>query len=166
MMRYPVERTEYCKTVGRTRVENIAEILRSLDGFDVTIKKPEAHDVDIWVSKELHPIQVIEVLNWKRTAYLDLKRAFAIMENLNDSFYSDLNKLLVFSFWENIRNQMEFFDCLDIDFLEMGFQTQPIPYYVFYLSRGSTSDMRPNDEMTKEIVRRKLMAYLTEKNLI
>ena len=103
-MRYPVDRTKYCKTVGRTRVENIAEILRSLDGFDVTIKEPEAHDVDMWVSKELHPIQVIEVLNWQRNAYLDLKRAFAIMEKLNDSSYSDLNKLLVFSFWENIKN--------------------------------------------------------------
>ena len=61
---------------------------------------------------------------------------------------------------------MEFFDGLDIDFLEMGFQTQPIPYYLFYLNRRSASDMRPNDEMTREIVRRKLMAYLTEKNLI
>lgn len=165
-MKYPVERAKYCKTVGRTRVENIAEILRSLDGFEVTIKEPEAHDVDVWVSKESQLIQVIEVLNWQRNAYLDLKRAFAIMENLNDPSYGDLNKLLVFSFWENIKNQMEFFNGLGIDFLEMGFQTQPIPYYVFYLSRGSASDMRPNDKMTKEIVRRKLMAYLTEKNLI
>ena len=156
-MRYPVERTKYCKTVGKTRVNNIAEILRSLEGFDVTVKDPEAHDVDLWVSNGDGLVFVGEALNWKRNSYLGFKRAMSIVENLTSSSYCDLNKLLVFSFWENIKNQMEFFDGLDIDFLEMGFQTQPIPYYVFYLSRGSASDMRPNDEMTRKIVRRKLI---------
>jgi len=145
-MRYPVDRTTYCKTVGRTRVKNIAEIFRSLDGFDVTIKESEAHDVDLWVSNGDGLVLVVEVLNWKRNAYLSFKRAMAIVHNLTSSSYCDLNKLLVFSFWENIRNQMEFFDGLDIE--------------------GSASDMRPNDEMTRKIVRRKLMAYLTEKGLI
>lgn len=165
-MRYPVERIKYCKTVGKTRVDNIAEILRSLDGFDVTVKEPEAHDVDLWVYKELQPILVTEVLNWKSNVYLGFKRTMAIIENLNASSYRDLNKLLVYSFWENIRNQMDFLNLLDIDFLEIGFQTQPMTYYVFYLNRGSASDMRPNDSSTKGIVRRKLLEYLAKKGLI
>ena len=45
MSRYPIKRTKYCKTVGKTRVENIAKILQDL-GFSVTIRNPEAHDVD------------------------------------------------------------------------------------------------------------------------
>lgn len=166
MIRYPVERIKYCKTVGKTRVENIAEILRSLEGFDVTIKEPEAHDVDMWVFNEAQLIQVIEVLNWKRESYLSFKRTMSIIENLNASSYFGLNKLLVFSFWENIRNQTVFFEDLGIDFLEIGFQTQPISYYIWFFSRGSASGMRPNHCTTKDIVRRKLVAYLGEKNLI
>ena len=166
MMRYPVERIKYCKTVGRTRVENIAEILRSLDGFDATAKDPEAHDVDVGVFKDSQPVQVIEVLNWKRKSYLSFKRTMSIIENLNASSYFGLNKLLVFSFWENIRNQTVFFEDLGIDFLEIGFQTQPISYYIWFFNRGLASGMRPNHCTTKDIVRRNLVAYLREINLI
>ena len=152
MVRYPVERTIYCKTVGKTRVENIAEILRSLEGIDVTIKEPEAHDVDMWVFNESQLIQVIEVLNWRRSVYLGFKRAMAIRENLNTSSNHGLKKLLIFSFWKNIENQMNFFDGLDVDFLEIGFQTQPVPYYIWFFNRRQASGMRPNDRTTKGIV--------------
>lgn len=165
-MIYPVERIKYCKTVGRTRVENIAEILRSFDGFDVIVKEPEAHDVDVWVFKQTNLVLVIEVINWKQSAYMDFKRTIAIRENLTDPSYNGLNKLLVFSFWENIRNQMDFLDNLNIDFVEIGFQTQPIPYYNFFLDQGLTDNMRLNDHTTKEVLRRKLETYLTKKELI
>lgn len=166
MIRYPVERTKYCKTVGKTRVENIVEILLSLESFDAIVREPEADDVDVWVLKKNQLVLVIEVLNWRRNIYMDFKRAMAIRENFSNRNYRNLKKLLIFSFWKNIENQMNLFDGLDIDFLDIGFQTQPIWYYVWFFNRGLASDMRPNDRLSKEIVRRKLLAYLTERNLI
>lgn len=166
MIRYPVERTKYCKTVGKTRVENIVEILLSLESFDAIVREPEADDVDVWVLKKNQLVLVIEVLNWRRNIYMDFKRAMAIRENFSNRNYRNLKKLLIFSFWKNIENQMNLFDGLDIDFLDIGFQTQSIWYYVWFFNRGLASDMRPNDRLSKEIVRRKLLAYLTERNLI
>lgn len=165
MVRYPVERTEYCKTVGKTRVDNIAEILENLS-FDVITRETEFHNVDVWVFKDGTLVLVIEVLNWGRNVYMDYIRTRRIIRNFSHPYHHNARKLLVFSFWKNIENQLNYFDGLDIDFLEIGFQTQPVPYYVFYLNRGLASDKKPNTSITKEIVRRKLTAYLTQKNLI
>lgn len=167
MMRYPALKTMYNKIVGKTRVDNIAEILRNL-GFRVRVGKIEGDDVDIWVFKEEELVLVIEVLNWKRQSYLDFKRASRIRENFTNPYYRNSRKLLIFSFWRNIKNQMRFFEGLDIDFLELGFQTQPLPYYVWFLSLGQVREegRRPNNLATKNLVRKKLLAYLTERNLI
>lgn len=163
MRRYPVKRTKYCKTVGKIRVENIAEILQNL-GFSVTIRNPESHGVDVWVFKEGNLVLVIEVLNWRKNVYMDLNRAKAIRQNFSSSYYNNLRKLLVFSFIENIENQMNYFEGLDIDFLELGFQTQP--YYEFYAIQGLASGMRPNNLATRNLVKRKLVAYLAGRGLM
>lgn len=171
-MRYPAKRTKYCKTVGKTRVENVARILRNL-GFVVITLEPERHDVDVWVFKRdnetcwrQESVLVIEVTNWARNIYMDFRRVKRIIENFNNPRYHNSGKLLVFSFKKNIENQMNFFEGLDIDFLEMGFQTQPLRYYVFYRNQGQASGMRPNNRATKNLVKKKLEAYLTEKDLI
>lgn len=167
MSRYPVRRTKYSKTVGKTRVENITEILQNL-GFTVFVGKPENDDVDIWVFKEEKLVLVIEVLNWKRQNYLDFKRVTRIRENFTNPCYQNSRKLLIFSFWKNIENQMNFFEGLDIDFLELGFQTQPLPYYIWFLNRGQVREegRRLNNLATKTFVKRKLLTYLGKKNLI
>lgn len=163
MSRYPVKRTNYCKTVGKTRVENAAGILRNL-GFTVAVREPECHGVDVWVFKDGSLVLVIEVLNWRKNVYMDLNRAEAIRQNFSNPYYHNLRKLLLFSFIENIKNQMSYFEGVDIDFLALGFQTQP--YYMFYAIQGLASDMRPNNLATRNLVRRKLVAYLTQINLI
>jgi len=165
MIRYPVERTKYCKTVGQIRVDNIAEILKEL-GFGIKTEEPECHGPDIWGFKEHKPVLAIEVLNWQRKVYMDAKRAESIRENLSNPYYEDSRKLLVFSFWKNIKKRMNHFEGLNIDFLEIGFQTQPIDYYVWFLNRGQADDMRYNNSETKDSVRERLVAYLTARNLI
>lgn len=163
--RYPEDRRTYCKTVGRTRVENIAEIIRSL-GFTVATGKVEDDDVDIWVSREEELVLVIEVLNWRKNAYMDFTRVKSIKQNFSDPKYSNCRKLLVYSFNQNIKNQMKFFRDLDIDFLEIGFLTQPVDYYEHYNRLGIASGMRPNNSETKQIERDKITAYLRRINLI
>ena len=162
-MSYPVERMEYNKVVGRTRVENIALILEHF-GFTVVIKEPENHDVDIWVYRDGSLVLVIEVLNWRKRDYLDFERTMAIIRNLTNSKYDNSRKLLVFSFLKNIKNRLGFFNGLNIDFLELGFQTQP--YYTFYINSPVASCMRPNNLTTRILVRRKLQAYLEETDLL
>lgn len=160
MKPYPVKRTEYNKNVGITRVINIAEIIEDL-GFIVRIEKVEGHDVDIWVYNHLGTLQlVIEVTNWQAHPYMDPKRAVSIRDNLNN--YS-CRKLLVCSFQTNYHNQRHYFDP-EIDILVFGFQTQP--FYDWLLERGRADGMRPDDSETKEIVRRKIRAYLEEIGLI
>ena len=162
-MSYPVERTEYCKVVGKTRVENIAGILEHF-GFAVVTKEPENHDVDIWVYRDNNLVLIIEVLNWRKKVYMDFNRAMAIRENFSNANYNNSRKLLVFSFFDNIKNQLSYFGGLDIDFLELGFQTQP--YYVFYVIKRLASDMRPNTLATKLLVKRMIQTYLRGRDLI
>jgi len=154
---------EYNKVVGKTRVENIASILEHL-GFTVVIKEPENHDVDVWVYRDGSLVLVIEVLNWRKRDYLDFPRTMAIIRNLTNSKYDNCRKLLVFSFLQNIRNRLNYFDGYDIDFLELGFQTQP--YYPFYANSPLASGMRPNNLTTKILVRRKLLSYLVGTDLL
>ena len=97
---------------------------------------------------------------------MDFNRAMAIRENFSNPYYENLRKLLIFSFKKNVENQMNLFYGLDIDFLELEFQTQPLPYYIFYLIQGLASDMRPNNLTTRKLVKRKLILYLKERNLI
>lgn len=163
---YPDERMIYNKTVGRARVENIASILEEL-GFTVTIKEPENKDVDVWVYTSDRLVLVIEVLNWKKSCYLDFDRTQSIKDNLSNPDYSSSNRLLVFSFWHNIRNQLRSFEDLDIDYLEIGFQTQPMRYYRYFNNHYEEllCDMKPVD-LTRQIVKEKLTGYLQQKDLL
>jgi Holliday junction resolvase len=163
--RYPVKRIEYCKTVGKTRVENIAKTLRDL-GFTVIARKPEDDDVDILVFKNSELVLVVEVLNWRKRVYMDFRRVQSIIQNFSNPKYSNTRKLLVFSFKENIENQLHFFQALDVDLLEVEFQTQPIEFYHFFKNQGKACYMRPNTKKTKQIEKKKLVAYLEENNLI
>lgn len=164
-MRYPVERMKYDKTVGKTRVENIAQILREL-GFNVVTKHPENHDVDAWVFKNEGLVLVIEVLNWRNTAYMDYSRLQSIVNNLCNPKYENVAKLLIYSFYGNIKNQMNHLENIGIEFLEVGFQTQPPDFYEFYEEVSAILGMKPDCDETREILRGKLIAYLEEKNLI
>jgi hypothetical protein len=164
-MRYPVERIEYNKTVGKTRVENIAQILRELE-FNVVTKGPENHDVDVWVFKNKGLVLVIEVLNWRKGDYMDLDRLQSVVNNLRNPKYENAAKLLIYSFYSNIKNQMNHLENRGIDFLEVGFQTQPPDFYEFYIEEAAILGMKPDCDETREVLRGKLVAYLEEKNLI
>lgn len=155
----------YCKTVGRTRVENIASILEEL-GLTVTIKKPENDDVDMWVYNQEELVLVVESLNWRRDLYLYFGRVISIRDNFSNPDYNNSRKLLVFSFKKSIKNQMRYFEDLNVDFLEIGFQTQPVFFYLFFRSQGKASGMKPYTHITREIVKSKLTAYLREVNLM
>jgi hypothetical protein len=165
-MRYPVERWEYNKIVGKTRVENIAEILREL-GFAVDTYYVENDDVDIWVFRDGTLVLVVEVLNWRKGVYMDYKRLNSILENFGNDLYCNVGKLLVFSFWNNIENQRTYLEGKGIDFLELGFQTQPVDYYTFFKEEKILAyGMKPDCDETRGILRTKLIAYFEEKDLI
>jgi Holliday junction resolvase len=163
--RYPVKRTEYCKIVGETRVDNISKILKDL-GFHVDVRKIENDDVDILVYKNDKLVLVIEVLNWRKDVYMDYKRVKSIIQNLSNPQYSNARKLLIHSFRKNIKNQLCYFQNLNIDLLEVGFQTQPPQFYKFFKSKGQADGMRPNNSKTRELERKKLVGYLQQKGLI
>jgi Holliday junction resolvase len=163
--RYPVKRTEYCKIVGETRVNNISKILKDL-GFNVVVRKVEDDDADILVYRNNDLILVIEVLNWRENVYMDYNRVKSIIQNFSNPEYSDVRKLLIFSFRKNIENQLRYFQSLSIDLLEVGFQTQPAQFYKFFKSKGNADGMRPNNSRTKELERKKLVGYLQQKGLI
>jgi len=165
-MRYPVERTNYNKIVGKTRVDNIAKILREF-GFTVETKEPENHDVDVWVSKDGKLVLVIEVLNWRKMDYMDFDRLRSVVKNLGDPKYKNVAKLLVYSFDSNIRNRMDHLVNRDIDFLEIGFQTQPQDFYAFYGDEvAAFCGMKPEGEETKRVLREKLLVYLKSIGLL
>jgi Holliday junction resolvase len=163
--RYPVKRTEYCKIVGETRVDNISKILKDL-GFHVDVRKIENDDVDILVYKNDKLVLVIEVLNWRKDVYMDYKRVKSIIQNLSNPQYSNARELLIHSFRKNIKNQLCYFQNLNIDLLEVGFQTQPPQFYKFFKSKGQADGMRPNNSKTRELERKKLVGYLQQKGLI
>jgi hypothetical protein len=161
LIRYPVERITYSKRVGATRVRNIETILRDLD-FGVSPTFVEAYGPDVLVYRESLVI-VVEVLNWKRNSWMDEKRALSIRNNF---LHYDCLRLLVSSFRNNYVHRIEFFEDVDVDYLDIGFQTQPISYYEFFNTQGLSDDMRPNNEETRSIVRMKLEEYLHEKDLL
>jgi Holliday junction resolvase len=163
--RYPVRRTEYCKIVGETRVDNISKILKDF-GFNVVVGKIEDDDVDILVYRNDELVLVIEVLNWRKNVYMDYKRVRSIKRNFSNPKYSNARKLLIFSFRKNIENQLRYFQGLNIDLLEVGFQTQPTRFYKFFKRQGKANDMRPNNSRTRQLEKRKLAAYLQEKDII
>jgi hypothetical protein len=165
-MRYPVERTKYNKIVGKTRVENIAKILREF-GFTVETEEPENHDVDVWISKDEKLVLVIEVLNWRKMDYMDFDRLQSIVKNLGNPKYENVAKLLVYSFDSNIKNRMDHLVNRDIDFLEIGFQTQPQDFYTFYGDQVALfCGMKPDGEETKRVLREKLLVYLKSIDLL
>jgi Holliday junction resolvase len=163
--RYPVKRTEYCKIVGETRVNNISKILKNL-GFNVDVRKIENDDVDILVYKNDELVLVIEILNWRENVYMDYNRVKSILQNFSNPEYSNARKLLIFSFRKNIENQLSYFQAQNIDLLEVGFQTQPTQFYKFFKSKGNADGMRPNNSKTRELERKKLVGYLQQKDLI
>jgi len=157
---YPVGRTEYCKTVGVTRVNNVGEILRE-HGFTVNVAEVENPDVDIWVYDQSYSLLlVIEVTNWRDGIYMPMRKAISIRNNFRR--YA-CRKLFVCSFQWNYFGKIAYID-IDVNVCVMGFQTQP--FYDWYYERGWDDGMRPNTEETKEIVRRNITAYLEEKGLI
>jgi len=165
-MRYPVERTKYNKIVGKTRVENIAKILREF-GFTVETEEPENHDVDVWVSKDGKLVLVIEVLNWRKMDYMDFDRLQSIVKNLGNPKYKNVAKLLIYSFDSNIKNRMDHLVNRDIGFLEIGFQTQPQDFYTFYGDQvAAFCGMKPDGEETKRVLREKLLVYLKSIGLL
>jgi hypothetical protein len=163
--RYPVKRIEYCKFVGKTRVDNISKILKDL-GFTVIVRKIENNDVDILVYKNDKLVLVVEVLNWRKNVYMDYKRVKSIKQNFSNPKYSDARKLMIFSFRKNIENQLRYFERLNIDLLEVGFQTQPTQFYKFFKRQEKANDMRPNNRRTKQLEKKKLTAYLEQKHII
>jgi hypothetical protein len=164
-MRYPVERMEYNKIVGKTRVENIAQTLREL-GFSVVTKKPENHDVDMWVFKNEKLVLVIEVLNWRNTDYMDEDSWLSVVKNFRNPQYESIAKLLVYSFYSNIKNQMSNLEKRGIDFLELGFQTQPPDFYKFYEKVAAIYGMKPDGKETEKLLRENLLYYLKNRNLL
>lgn len=165
-MRYPVERMKYNKIVGKTRVENIAQILTELR-FKVIMKQPENHDVDVWVYKYGKLVLVIEVLNWRNTDYMDEESRLSVVKNFRNPEYENVAKLLVYSFYSNIKNQMSLLENRSIDFLELGFQTQPPDFYEFYGEKvAALYGMRPEGEETEKVLREKLLPYLKNRNLL
>ena len=163
--RYPVKRSEYCKIVGETRVNNISKILKDL-GFNVVVRKVEDDDADILVYRNNDLILVIEVLNWRENVYMDYNRVKSIIQNFSNPEYSNARKLLIFSFRKNVENQLRYFQSLNIDLLEVGFQTQPAQFYKFFKSKKHADGMRPNNSRTRELERKKLVGYLQQKGLI
>lgn len=162
--RYPDERTIYNKIVGDTRVDNIVDILTGF-GFNVVTKESENDDVDIWVYKDGVPVLVVEVTNWRQSSYMDFNRAESIRMNFS-KYNNTVRKLLVVSFANNYMHRASHFNGLDMDVLEVGFQTQPMDYYEFYKRKGMAGDMQPDNLETMEILRGKLEAYLKKKRLI
>jgi len=163
LRKYPTNRTEYAKKVGKTRVDNICNALRSF-GFEVKTYDIESDGVDIEVYKNGRCILVIEVTNWRISSYLDSKRAKSIKNNLRN--YPEQYKLVVFSFEENYKNKKDFFTDLKVDFLVFGFQTQPESYYAFFDKQGEATSMLPDNEETKNLVIKLIHDYLEEKDLI
>jgi hypothetical protein len=146
--------------VGLTRVKNISEILVSL-GFLVKYGAIEDDDVDIWVYDSLgFLVLVIEVTNWRRSSYMSKKKAESIKRNFEK--YS-CPKLFVCSFHNNY---LRYGGVIGegVDILVVGFQTQP--FYEWFSGRGEADGMRPDDDETREIVRRKIKGYLEEIRLI
>lgn len=165
MERYPTDRIEYYKTVGELRVANIAAVLKQL-GLTVITREIENDDVDVWVCKDHELVLVIEVLNWRRTGYMDLHRVKSILANFSNPQYNGSRKLVVFSFWENIRNQSRFFKREGIDLLEIGYQTLPMNYIKFYENQREKFGIMPDDEETRDLLKRKLIRYLEKKGLV
>lgn len=157
---YPVRRIDYCKAVGLVRVKNVFEMLESM-GFLVKCGAVEDDDVDIWVYDSPGSlVLVIEVTNWRRSSYMSRKKAESIRRNFKK--YS-CHKLFICSFHNNYLKHSDIIG-VDMDILVVGFQTQP--FYEWFSERDEADGMRPNDEETKELVRRKIIEYLREIGLI
>lgn len=149
------------KTVGLTRVINIAETLESL-GFDVYIDKIERPDIDVWVKIDEDLVLVIEITNWIESSYMGPKKAESVRHNFRKYF---CHKLLVGSFHNNFRKKLSYIDS-DVDVLYIGFQTMPIPWYLDLVEMNKDEGRRPDTAETRDIVRRNITAYFEEIGLI
>jgi hypothetical protein len=157
---YPKRRKRYNWDVGQTRVENIAQAIRSL-GFTVRTNPVQAHGVDIWVYNSREDlILVIEVLNWQIFDCMSRSKAESIQRNFRDHKCS---KLLVVSYDFVLVGYEDYIDP-DVDVIEFGFQTQP--YYDYFEGSIEQAEMRPNDEETKAIEAIKIREYLVSKGFI
>jgi hypothetical protein len=154
--RYPAESIRYKKVVGQTRVTNLINIL-SREGYRVISDDIENHGVDLKVYDDSGLFLVIEVTNWRRRSYMCFVKAESVKSNFRR--YS-CKKLLVCSFEENYRRYRNYFDA-NMDIIEIGFQTNPW-YYWFREQGRDTSDLRPNDAETLDILRHQILAYLND----
>ena len=124
----------YNKRVGELRQNNIATVLTQW-GYEVRTAAIEANEADVWVRKNRRLIALLEVLNWRKSDYLTIKRAQSIISNL---VISDCHKYLICSFPENIENERisELLEKNHIQIIYLGFQTQPEDYYNFFVQEG------------------------------
>lgn len=160
--RYPRERIIYSKDVGHARVMILVSIFKEL-GFDPITSFIEASGPDIWVFKDNILVLVCEVLNWKRESYMDAIRARSIVKNLSKH---DCLRLIICSFQENYINRINWFTGLRIDFIVLGFQTQPLSYYDFFQGLDRAQDMRPSSDETYNVVKEEVERYLKIKKLL
>lgn len=100
--------------------------------------------------------------NWRNYPYMPKKKVVSIRDNFRR--YS-CSKLLIVSFPDNYRMWINYYDS-DMDIVEIGFQTQPLDYYLFFSERSRAQGMRPDGPSSKGEVRRKIEEYLHQKGLI
>lgn len=124
----------YNKRVGDLRQNNIASVLTQW-GYEVRTAAIEANEADILIGKNRRLIALLEVLNWRKSDYLITKRAQSIISNL---VKGDCHKYLICSFPENIENERirELIEKKNIQIVYLGFQTQPLDYYEFFVQKG------------------------------
>ena len=141
LRKYPVRKWTYNKVVGSIRVKNIESVLCDL-GFSVRCVLVENSDVDIWVTDGSSLVLVIEVTNWRKSSDMSHKKAISLQSNFRKY---RCHKLFVCSFYVNFEHKEYFID-RDVDVMILGFQTQP--YYDWFLDRGRSYGMRPDDSRT------------------
>ena len=168
-MRYPDKRLTYIKTIGNLRVRNVVRILKNL-GFDpIASPYTERHGVDIWVWKEFEVVLEIEVTNWRNSSNMSEKKLQSVLHGFDNPYSCTARNLLIYSFNSNMsREQKQILLRRNIDLMEIGFQTQPICYFIWFFHKGLTKKkgMKPISRKSKRILRRKLTKYLTETNLL
>jgi hypothetical protein len=154
--RYPVEKEEYDKSVGKLLPHRIGQILKEL-GFRTQIFEVEENGVDIKVfDNDNRLILVGEIINWSIGSYLNNSRITKIINNLSEY---QCKRVLVYAAPRG-EHLLEDLGSYSISKLKIGYQLLPKYFYDHYAKRGQVFLREIDSRITRQDIKTKIVEFL------
>ena len=158
-LRYPVARTTYVRETGAIRQESIAKVFKEVFPFaEVTSGHVNANGTDITITCYGHTYKA-EVFNEDEMSYIDAKRAYGTVRNLQNCDAS-----MFFCNFGNFGSENAEKTLANTPTLRIGWQELKREHHAFYRKKDEVYKRRVSNEKSHQELKRQILSFLISIN--